>query len=363
MRPTRTHLLAALLAAAAVAACSKDSTAPSDGTDAPAQYITVRRAWMPGERDSTAAYVVRTAAWGEYSDIAPQAYAAWDSTVDIILNPAWSPAAAAPAGAPPPPRSPMSPLFAAGWSGLGIDILIVFDSIPGGTIQRDSLDWISTRWWNPADSTWQGWIIRATTATTFGYTTVNTTAFDASGGNTGVGGGEARLASGTYWQGNGGRYRVTSNGSYGAYSTIASGPFKGGNVAFGKMGGQLNAVTMPRQAGADTPATQTINWDFRTATLNSQRIRCYYPPITPPSGYTSCTGSLAARIVAAAQAGRLTDRMAAGLVDSLFLPVQSPRAPRVGRRRRRPPRRTAGIDESFGLIYAVCGRKPSGGIP
>jgi hypothetical protein len=327
----------AVLAAAALAACSKDSTAPSDGTDAPAQYITVRRAWLPGERDSSAAYVVRTGAWGEYSDIAPQAYAAWDSTVDVILNPAWIPAAAARAGAPPLQRSPMSPLFAAGWSGLGIDIHIIFDSVPGGTVQRDSLNWMSTRWWNPADSTWQGWIICATTANTFAYQTVNTATFDASGGNTGVGGGEARLKSGTYWQGNGGRYRVTSNGNYGAYSTIASGPFKGGNVAFGKMGGQLNAVTMLRQTGTDTPTTQTISWNFTGTTLNSQRIRCYWAPITPPTGYTSCTGSLAARLVAAAQAHRLTATMAAGLADSLFLAAQSPRAPRAGRRRRRTP--------------------------
>ena len=300
---------------------------------APAQYISVRRAWLPGERDATAAYVLAARAWDDFSDLAPAAFATWDSTTDIILNPLWNPAGAAPWRTSPPARAPMSPLFAAGWSGLGMDILIAFDSVPGGTIQRDSLNWITVRWWNPADSTWKGWIIRGTTATTFTYQTVNTTAFNATGDHTGVGAGEARLASGSYWEGNGGQYRITSNGSYGTRTTIPSGPYKGGNVQSGLMGGQLNAVTMPRVLGTDTPTTKTINWDFRAATLNSLRIYCYFTPLTPPTGYTSCTGSAFANIVAAARAHRLTAAMAAGLADSLFTAL-SPRGTRRATRRR-----------------------------
>lgn len=313
--------LAAAVAAVAATACSKDATTD----EGPSQYISVRRAWLPGERDSTAAYVVRARAWDDFSDLAPEAFATFDSTTDIIQNPLWSPAAVAPWSTAPLGRAPMSPQWAAGWGGLGMDILIAFDSFPDNPvipaslgIQRDSLNWISVRWWNPADSTWKGWIIRGTTATTFGYQTVNTTTFNANGAHTGVGAGEARLASLTYWEGNGGRYRVTTNGSYGALSTIPSGPYKGGNVQTGLLGGQLNAVTMPRILGADAPATQTINWDFRAATLNSLRIFCYFTPIVPPGGYTSCTGSAFANIVAAARAHRLTAAMMAGLSDSLF---------------------------------------------
>jgi hypothetical protein len=334
-------LACALAAAAAATACSKDSTAPGDGSDPPAQYISVRRAWLPGERDSTAAYVVRARAWDEYSDLAPAAFATWDSTTDIIQNPLWNPAAAAPWRTAPPARAPMSPLFAAGWSGLGMDILIVFDTVPGGTIQRDSLNWISTRWWNPADSTWKGWIICGTTASTFAYQTVNTTAFNATGDHRGVGGGEARLASLTYWEGNGGRYRITSNGSYGALTTIPSGPYKGGNVQSGLMQGRLNAVTMPRLLGTDTPATQTINWNFGTTSINSLRIFCYFTPIVPPGGYTSCTGSAFANIVAAARAHRLTAAMMAGLADSLFAVVIPPLPSRTTRRRHRRVFRSA----------------------
>jgi hypothetical protein len=350
-------LALAACAALALGGCAKDSTAPATEADSTFQFISVRRAWMPGERDSVAAYVVRTGAWDEYSDIAPLAYATWDSAVDIIQNPAWRPPAAA------VQRVEQSPEFAAGWGGIGMVIRIVFDTVPGGTVQADSLDWVTTRWWNPADSTWKGFMINATTASTFGKQNVNTTAFDASGGTSGVGGGEARLASLTYWQANGGSYRITQNGSYGSYQQITAGPYKGGDVAFGLQAGQLTNIVMPRQAGADTPATQTFSWNFASAPINSQQIRCYFVPVTPPTGFHQCTGQAFARLVAAAQAHRLTATMAAGLADSLFLAAQSPRAPRTGRRRRRPLRRTASIDESFGLIFAVRGREPAGGIP
>jgi hypothetical protein len=341
MRPPRTYLLATLAAAAAVAACSKDSTAPGDGSDPPAQYISVRRAWLPGERDSTAAYVVRARAWDDYSDLAPAAFLMFDSTTDIIQNPLWNPGAAAPWTSSPPARTPLSPQWAAGWGGLGLDILIAFDSVPGGTIQRDSLSWHSVRWWNPADSTWKGWIIRATTATTFAYQTVNTATFNSNSGHSGVGAGEARLASLTYWEGNGGQYRLTFNGSYGARDTIASGVYKGGNSQTGLLGGQLNAVTMPRILGADAPATQTISWDFRVARLNSLRVFCYFAPIVPPAGYTSCTGSAFANIVAAARAHRLTAAMMAGLSDSLFAAMAQQEAVRTGRKRHRRVIRSA----------------------
>lgn len=271
--------------------------------EVPAQYISVRRAWRPGERDSAAQYIVRTRAWGEYSDLAPLAFAAWDSTTDIIQNPAWQPVAPRASGVQPAAQ------FASGWGSVGIDIRIVFDSIPGLPVQKDSLDWVMTFWWNPADSTWKGYVARATTAATFGYQTLNTTAFDASGGKSGQGGGEARLASSTYWEANGGQYRITSNSNYGSRQTITSGPFLGGNVQFGLMGGRLNNVTMPRITGTDLPTTQTINYNFGSTPIGSQRMFCYFTPVTPPSGYTQCTGVAFARLVALARAGRAMEAL------------------------------------------------------
>jgi len=308
--------------------------------DAPAQYIAVRRAWRAGERDSVAAYIVSSRALDEFSDIAAQAVLLEDSTVDVVLNPAWHPAGAAHAGGPVQP----APMFQAGWSALGLDILVVFDSFPDNPvipaslgIQRDSLDWISVRWWNPADQTWKGWAIRGTTASTWSaYQTINTAAFDASGGRSGLGAGEARLASGTYWEADGGRYRLTSNGGYGAFSQITSGPYLGGDVAVGTMGGRLNNLTMPRLLGTDTPTTEVFTFDFAAATIPAWRIRCYFSPVPPVSPFHQCTGAAAAALVKAAREHRLTARTAAGLEDAAFpllLPLS--RRQRTGGRRHR----------------------------
>ena len=304
--------------------------------EVPAQYITARRAWRPGERDSLKAYIVRTGALDDVSGVAAQALDQEDSTTEVILNPAWHPAAAAPAGVRP------APMFATGWGARGLDMLVVFDSMPDvAGIQRDSLDWIAVRWWNPADSTWKGWIIRATTAATFPtYQTVNTTAFNASGANTGVGAGEARLASGTYWEGNSGQYRITSNSGYGAYSQMTGGPYLGGDFAVGQMLGRLNNVKMPRQLGADAPATSTVNFDFGAAPVTAWRIRCYFPPVPPVSPYHACTGQAAARLVAAARAHRVTPALLAGLSDPI-LNATTPRPRPLSRRRTRAGRRTA----------------------
>lgn len=307
--------------------------------DAPAQFIAVRRAWLPGERDSLAAFLVRHRTLDQFSEIAAQAVAQEDSAVDIILNPLWHrPGASAPGSVQP------APMFQAGWSALGLDILVVFDSIPNNAATRDSLDWISVRWWNPADSTWKGWIIRGTTQSVwFLYQTINTTNFNASGGHTGIGAGEARLASRTYWEANGGRYRLTFNSGYGAFSQITSGPYLGGDVAVGLMGGRLNYVTMPRLLGTDTPTTQTFTFDFGLSLIPAWRIRCYFTPVPPVAPYHQCTGVAAAALVAAARAGRLTARTAAGLPDPFLLSPPTSRRTRGGHRARRLPRHRQAI--------------------
>src|SRR5260221_60092 len=91
----RTHGRAAraalILSALSVAACS-DGIAPA--TEAPLPYITVRRHWHPGERDSTIARIQSTHALslpyvGDVSDFAPALFADTDSVVVIIQNPAF----------------------------------------------------------------------------------------------------------------------------------------------------------------------------------------------------------------------------------------------------------------------------------
>ena len=300
--------------------------------DAPLQFIAVRRPWRPGERDSLAAYIVRTGAMGDFSEVAAQALAQEDATVDVIQNPLWH----APAGAPPAGVQ-FSPQFAAGWGARGLDILVVFDSVPGGTVQRDSLNWIAVRWWNPADSTWKGWMINATPLVTFPTgVPVTTNTFNGSYGHSGVGGGEARLVSATYWEASTGTYIIGSNTGYGTFSQLTGGPYKGGDYAVGTFKGKLTSIVMPRLVGTDLPLTSTFSLDFSKAgsAIPSWQIVCYFPPITPVSPYHACTGQAAARLVAAAHAGRVTAALLAGVPDPL-LNVMTPRARPRGRRRRR----------------------------
>jgi hypothetical protein len=280
----------------------------------PSQYISVRRAWRPGERDSAIAFVVGTRAWDEWSELAPLVMPGWDSTTEIVLNPLWRPLARLSGPV-------LAPLWGTtGWSTLGLDIRIVFDSIPGGTVQKDSLDWVRTFWYRTSEQGWKGFVVKATTSATWNASpasgsTLNTTAFDASGGKTGLAGGEARLRvdSATYWQANSGTYFLSYNGGYGAtiYSfSGATDPYKGGNyLTGGFFGGRLQSVKMPRQSGNTLPTTYTIDWDFRTVRINAQRIFCYFTPVPPPVNYTSCTGPAFARIVALARAGRAAEAM------------------------------------------------------
>jgi hypothetical protein len=299
MTALRSHLILVLLAGATVLSCHSDTTAPA--TDGPTQYITVKRAWRPGERDSLLQFILATGAWGEYSDLAAQSVPTWDSAVDVIVNPAWRASAAT------APGVQLAPQFSSAWGTAGIDVRIVYDSIPGGAVQKDSLDWVMLFWYNPSENKWHGDLVDATKAATFTYVTVNTTSFNSSNAKSGSGGGEARIRvdSATYWEASGGQWRVTSNGSYGGLSTIASGPFTGGNIQTGLMSGNTNGVspvTMPRVSGVTPPTTQTISYTFTN--IYSQRMFCYFAPVTPPGGYTSCTGTAAATLIALARSGR-----------------------------------------------------------
>lgn len=271
----------------------------------PPQYITRRRAWRPGERDSMAAAIVLRRSWnfpmvGDISDLAPGALAQWDSVSEIIVNPEWHP--------PLAPRSGEAFLYDATFASLGLDLAIYFDAYPDSAgLQPDTLPWKMILWYknSPSEPGWHGYAVAATVANQFNpYRTIKTTLFDANAGKSGQAGGEARTSTGTYWEADGGGYRLTFNGGYGAFSQItdASSPFLGGNVATGLMSADLKNVNMPRILGTDPPAVQYFTAAFTN--IGSQKIRCYFTPYPPAGGFTSCTGQAFTTLVAAAQSRR-----------------------------------------------------------
>ncbi len=296
----------------------------------PAQFITVRRAWLPGERDALASFVVRNRSWGEFSDVAAQVIPTWDSTTEVIQNPAWRPSGGAAAGIA------RAPMFTFGWPVVGIQSRVIFDSIPGNAATRDSLQWMQAKWFSPTDSTWQGYIVAAPDTLLTTATTVNTAAFDATFEHRGVAAGEAQLSTLTYWEADGGTWKVTTNSYSGAWAQIASGAYLGGDIqATGQQIGAMKSISMPRLTGTTAPKTQRFNFDYSGAALNAIRIRCYFTGITPPTGFHQCTGVAAAAIVRAARAGKLTARMAAGLPDPILPAPSGVRRTRGGRRQRR----------------------------
>jgi len=252
---------------------------------AAAQFITVRRPWLPGEQDSTIAAATRNHTTlpyvGDLSDLAAQLYAG-DSVTVVVANPAYT---AARAGGPEHAAQ-----FAAGWGAVGVSISIQDHS----STPWDTLSWLGVMWWNPADSTWKGWTIAATKATTIALTNVSTTAFDASGATSGAGGGEAQQSTGTYWQASSGQLQINRNSSCGSTTTVPSGVWKGGTTRTCTFGGRLVTLSMPRVTGSTSPTTQTINFDFRTARITGARIVCVFP-----SPCTGAAGAVVARLRAA----------------------------------------------------------------
>ncbi len=314
----------------------------------PPQFLAVRRAWRPGERDSVIAAILAERAWGAFSDIAAQVLPAWDSTTDVVPNPAWRSPAGAARGAGPA-AAPRAALYASGWSMVGMQIRIVFDSIPTDTTTRDSLQWMETLWWNPLDAGSHGFIVNAPDTLLTGFRTVKTSTFDANGGHNGLATGEFHKSTLTYWEGSGGGWKVPLNSYSGAWDTITSGPYKGGDIqAVGQMGGNMQNIKMPRVSGTELPATQTFSVDYTLAPISSTRIRCYFPPVTPPAGFHPCVGSAPAAIVAAARAGRLTRAQLAG-----FGAAAPPAAAAAGVLRRAAP----------GPLLAQSNVTPSGGTP
>jgi len=232
-----------------------------------AQYVTVRRAWLPGERDSTIAFVERNGSLNvlgyDLSSLAPQIFSG-DSTTVVVPNPLYHPAPGGPARAPQ---------FASNWTVVGVNLFIQNKSVT----PYDTLSWLGVLWYNPADSTWKGLVLAATLATTLPLTTINTAAFGNSGDKSGAGGGEAQQSTGTYWEANGGQIQITQNTFCFSTTTLTSGPYKGGTESICLFGGQLVNVTMPRLTGTTAPASQTVSLDFRNNLIYGVRLSCVFP--------------------------------------------------------------------------------------
>jgi hypothetical protein len=270
-----------------------DSTGPSG--QAPYEFITVRRAWRPGERDSLIARIIADSAlslpWaGNISSLAPQIYADTDSVVVIVRNPAYPAATAAVSGAAIE-QAPMPATWGGSWSVSVIDVRVIDTRAPADTFPDD----VGIFWYNMNEPTWHGIAIndrcrdiggagrntcmssRPPTTKSGGYVTLDTDAFDAAADTIGAGGGELRSSTGYYWKATGGTFEVKS-ASYGGSSTLTSGPFLGGTSATGTAYGDLNKVVMTQVTPQPSaPTSFTTSLDFRGSGVSATRLTCVFP--------------------------------------------------------------------------------------
>lgn len=275
-----------------------------DGTIPPnTEFITQRRLWRPGERDSLINFIIANRSLslpyvGDISDDAARFYPI-DSLNEIVANPAYTPVAGI---------SPFGPTLStfglrvpgAGWSSSSVDVHIV------NTQQsNDTFDWLVVFWVNQGEGTWKGFILAATANSTFPATTANTTAFDAANAKAGVGAGEGRFSNGTFWQANGtgapNTFQVFSSSTVGGSSTITTGPFLGGLGWSHQMNMSINNVGLTRVLGAGAPATQTVSL---SGNLTGVAYSCVFP--------SPCTTNVPI-IAAAARRGHVPDSLMARL--------------------------------------------------
>ena len=268
------RVLVLALPIAAGLSCS-DATAPVD--DPPAHYITVRRAWNPGERAALIASVMASHAWvvpgvGDLSGYASNILADTDSVTVMITNPLYTPPAVRSASVL------FAPQFAGTWNITGLDIWEINNTVA----PPDTLRWVGVFWSNPAEANWVGFALAFSRAATVAQTRVNTTTFNAANGKSGAAAGEARNSNGTYWEdgggGSGSNNTITvSSATYGAASTVTTGPFLGGTSANGSMQGRLRQLLLPRVSGASAPVTDTVDVNFSSTPITSVQFVCKFP--------------------------------------------------------------------------------------
>ncbi len=289
---------AACVTALADAGC-RDSTSPADTIPTP-RYITVRRAWLAGERDAFVARLARDSTDGvTFSAALAQFLATSDSITVIVPNPAL---AAVPAGGSAPQYAVQLGQAGQTWVMVGLQLREVFPIAPGSTT-LDSLRWLGVLWYASPESTWKGRVVVATTGLTVGKTNVNTAAFDSSFGTLGAGGGEARASTGQYWEASSGQIRINNNqcvpGSC-ADQSFVSGPWQGGLWHGIQLAGNLIGIVAPcvLPAGCTAPP-DTFDVSFTGAKISGVAVNCVFP--------APCTGPAAA-IVAALGGGRVAQK-------------------------------------------------------
>lgn len=282
-----------------LAAC--ESTGPQPDLT-PSAYITAKRAWAPGERDSVIARIMRDSSlrlpyMGNISDLAPQIFADPDSVVIIVPNPLNTSLTASAM------HFHIMPPVDNTWSGAGLNIKIHNDAVT----PRDTLSWVGGIWYKIGEETWHGWIVAADPDSVYPAVAVRTQNFDAGGGKSGAAGGEARLSTGEYWEadGSGNPHTVEiTAATFGPYSTVTSGVFKGGDRRTGTMRGRVRNVTMPRELPTDNNTSINIDLDFRVTGVPAVSIYCLFP--VPCIGET--TGVNVSRLMARAQRARTAAR-------------------------------------------------------
>ncbi len=255
---------------AGLAACDDPAEPP---VDEPSAFISMKRAWLPGERQATIDAIVAGGGFGPYSDLAPVIYADPDSVVVIVANPDFSVRAAG------QNLLVLEPRFDASWNISGMDIRLIDDT----QAPSDTTDWTGVFWSNPTEATWNGFVFAATATNTFAPVAVSTTAFDASFGKSGAGGGENRQSTGAYWEANGptspaiNTIQMNAVTFTGTPTTVTSGPYSGGTQRNGTFQGRLKRVEMTRVLGTDLPATFEVDLDFRTTAIQGVELICQFP--------------------------------------------------------------------------------------
>jgi hypothetical protein len=273
------RLAGSALAIVLVGACS-DLTQPV--VEPPSQYIAVRRAWSPGERDSLVQYIVTHHTFvfpyvGDISDLAPQIYADTESTTVMVSNPAYTGATVSMAypGIAASPQAPSQALFSTTWNFVAAKIT----SVNNNVAPPDTVFWHMAFWSDPLDASNHGFAIGFSRAATFNITPINTTTFDATFGKSGAAAGEVHLGTTTLWEdvGSAGNYQVTSQTYPGAFSTVTTGPYLGGQSRAGTQFGRVHNSSFTRISGAELPTTFNVDFDYRTAGLPSTEILCVFP--------------------------------------------------------------------------------------
>ena len=274
-----------LLLGVGLSACSSDPVV----NDPPSAYIAVKIAWLPGER---AAFLNRVMTnhelvflyAGDVSDLAPQLFADPDSHVVVIANPLAAPSLTGPISA-----QLMGPQFSTAWNFNGLKIT----SVNNNMAPPDTTFWHLTVWSNPADALDHGFAIAANRASVFNITPTNSVTFDASGGKSGAATGEYHASTATLWLDNStqGIFKVQSQTYPGAFSSVTTGPYLGGQVRAGTQFGRISNSVLTRTAGAEAPLSFTVDFDYRTTGIPSVEILCVFP--------TPCTTNVPA--LAAAQ--------------------------------------------------------------